>query len=83
MLSFFHQMRLAGVLASLWLVAPFANAGDLRLDAATLPVPLLQDGKVNVVVEASGVEPIGDGQRLLVAHDKDPARRTSLGAHIA
>ena len=71
--SFFHQMRLAGVLASLCLLAPFANAGDLRLEATTLPVPLLQDGKVNVVVEASGVEPIGDGQRLLVAHDKDPA----------
>jgi hypothetical protein len=72
-LSFFHRMRLAGVLASLCLLAPFANAGDLRLEATTLPVPLLQDGKVNVVVEASGVEPIGDGQRLLVAHDKDPA----------
>jgi hypothetical protein len=71
--SFFHQMRLAGVLASLCLLAPFANAGDLRLEATMLPVPLLQDGKVNIVVEASGVEPIGDGQRLLVAHDKDPA----------
>ncbi len=25
------------------------------------------------MIEASGVEPIGDGRRLLVAHDKDPA----------
>ena len=25
------------------------------------------------MIEASGVEPIGDGHRLLVAHDKHPA----------
>ena len=25
------------------------------------------------MIEASGVEPIGDGRRLLVAHDKHPA----------
>ena len=55
------------------LAPAFARADDLRLEATSLPVPLLQDGKVNVVVEASGVEPIGDGRRLLVAHDKDPA----------
>jgi hypothetical protein len=48
-------------------------AGDLRLETATLPAPLLEDGKVNVVIEASAIEPIGDGHRLLVAHDKDPA----------
>ncbi len=33
----------------------------------------LEAGKVNTVIEASGVEPIGDGRRFLVAHDKDPA----------
>ena len=74
-LSFFHPMRIAGVLASLAVLvaAPNTNAGDLRLESVTLPVPLSDDGKVNVVIEASGVEPIGDGHRLLVAHDKDPA----------
>ena len=25
------------------------------------------------MIEASGVEPIGDGSRLLIAHDKNPA----------
>jgi hypothetical protein len=47
-----------------------ARADDYRLEAATLPVPLLEAGKTNVVIEASGVEPIGDGKRFLVAHDK-------------
>jgi hypothetical protein len=51
----------------------FAHADDLRLEAASLPAPLWDAGKVNGVIEASGVEPIGDGRRLLVAHDKDPA----------
>ena len=72
-LSFYHGMRIAGVLASLCVAAPFASADDFQLESATLPVPLLDGGKVNTVIEASGVEPIGDGQRLLVAHDKDPA----------
>jgi hypothetical protein len=49
------------------------RADDLRLQLVSLPAPLLEDGKVNVVVEASAVEPIADGRRLLVAHDKDPA----------
>ena len=48
-------------------------AQDLRLEAASLPIPLLAGGKVDRVIEASGVEPIGDGRRLLVAHDKHPA----------
>ena len=39
------------------------------------PLPCSRIGKVNVVIEASGVEPIGDGRRILVAHDKDPAFR--------
>jgi hypothetical protein len=72
-LSFCHGMRIAGVLASLWIAAPLASADDFRLESVTLPVPLLNGAKVNTVIEASGVEPIGDGRRLLVAHDKDPA----------
>jgi hypothetical protein len=73
-------MRLVGnraLLASLFLglaiLPTIAHASDLRLEATTIPFPLLDDGKPNVLVEASGVEPIGDGRRLLVAHDKDPA----------
>jgi hypothetical protein len=30
----------------------------------------VKDGKPDTVIEASGVEPMGDGRRLLVAHDK-------------
>jgi hypothetical protein len=55
---------------------PVATAGGpvaLRLESVTLPAPLLENGKANVVIEASAVEPIGDGRRLLVAHDKNPA----------
>jgi hypothetical protein len=64
----------SAVTMGLMAAAPaFVRADDLKLEATTLPIPLLQDGKVNVVVETSGVEPIGDGRRLLVAHDKDPA----------
>ncbi len=51
-----------------------ARADDFRLEGASLPIPLVDEsGKVNVVIEASGVEPIGDGRRVLVAHDKHPA----------
>jgi hypothetical protein len=62
-------------LAALGLVAPTAGAQDsrLRLESATLPRPLIDGAKVDVVIEASGVEPIGDGRRFLVAHDKAPA----------
>ncbi len=50
------------------------RADEFRLESATLPAPLVdQSGKVNVVIEASGVEPIGDGHRILVAHDKHPS----------
>jgi hypothetical protein len=65
-------LRASVILGTMIVVPAFARADDLRLEATSLPVPLLQDGKVNIVIEASGVEPIGDGQRLLVAHDKDP-----------
>jgi hypothetical protein len=54
-------------------IMPALRADDLRLEQVSLPAPLWDGGKVNVVIEASGVEPIGDGSRLLVAHDKDPA----------
>jgi hypothetical protein len=50
-----------------------AHAQELRLESASLPVPLLVGGKVDRLIEPSGVEPIGDGRRVLVAHDKHPA----------
>ena len=58
----------------LGLAAP-SLAQEFRLEARTFPRPLLgPDGKPDVVIEASGVEPIGDDGRLaLVAHDKAPA----------
>jgi hypothetical protein len=49
------------------------RSATLRLESPSLPAPLWGAGKVNVVIEASAVEPIGDGRRLLVAHDKNPA----------
>jgi hypothetical protein len=69
----FALQLLAAVMLAMGLAPAFARADDLRLESATLPAPLIENGKVNVVIEASAVEPIGDGQRLLVAHDKDPA----------
>jgi hypothetical protein len=66
-------IRLAFVLGSFGLVSSAVRAQELRLESASLPVPIIEDGKVNVVIEASAVEPIGDGRRLLVAHDKHPA----------
>jgi hypothetical protein len=68
-------LRVTAALAAAVLVAPTARAQDfrLRLDSATLPRPFLQTDKPDVVIEASGVEPIGDGRRALVAHDKAPA----------
>ncbi len=66
-----HLAAFAALVAS----APaLATADDFRLEPTSLPMPLLDaSGKVNVVIEASGVEPIGDGHRILVAHDKHPA----------
>jgi hypothetical protein len=50
-----------------------AQADEFRLEPTTLPAPFLDHGNVNVVIEASGVEPIGSGKRFLLAHDKAPA----------
>jgi hypothetical protein len=54
-------------------LAPNAGADDMRLESASLPAPLIDSGHLNTVIEASAVEPIGDGCRLLLAHDKHPA----------
>jgi hypothetical protein len=50
-----------------------AVADQFRLESASLPAALLDNGKPNAVIEASAVEPIGDGRLCLVAHDKAPA----------
>jgi len=63
----------AAALAALTLAlapAPAATADEFRLEAVTLPRPLLDGAATNLEIEASGVEPIGDGTRFLVAHDK-------------
>ena len=67
-----NTLRVALLLGVVGLAPARTTADEFRLESATLPAPLLDDGKVNTVIEASGVEPIGDGHRLVVAHDKDP-----------
>jgi hypothetical protein len=66
----FRAVLLAGAIA---LASPSARADEFRLEFATLPMPLMESGKVNTVIEASAAEPIGDGRRFLLAHDKHPA----------
>jgi hypothetical protein len=68
-----NPLRITLLLGMIGLVPSLALADEFRLESVTLPAPLLDEGKVDTVIEASGVEPIGDGHRLLVAHDKDPA----------
>ncbi|HWE40247.1 MAG TPA: hypothetical protein VG406_27090 [Isosphaeraceae bacterium] len=68
-------LRAMTTLAAIFLAAATAHAQDsrLRLESATLPRPLINGEAPDVVIEASGIEPIGDGRRFLVAHDKAPA----------
>ena len=66
-------LRAALTLGALGLAVATTGADEFRLEPVTLPAPLLEDGRVNGVIEASAVEPIGDGHRLLIAHDKAPA----------
>ena len=69
-----NGMLCAAVIFAMISVAPvFAGADEFRLESATLPAPLFEGEKINAVIEASAVEPIGDGSLLLVAHDKNPA----------
>ena len=66
-----RPLRAAAVALGLaGLFAPAARAHHWRLETATLPAPFLRDGRVDVVIEPSGVAPLGDGRRVLVAHDK-------------
>ncbi len=73
-LRFDRRLFASLILGAIGFVPSLANADDFRLESATLPTPILgEGGKVNTIIEASGVEPIGDGHRFLVAHDKHPA----------
>lgn len=51
-------------------VTPGTWAGEFHLENASLPAPIVDQGRVNTVIEASGVQPIGDGRHVLIAHDK-------------
>jgi hypothetical protein len=66
-------IRVAVIVGTIGLVAPQVRSDEFRFEPVALPAPLWEAGKVNGVIEASAVEPIGDGRQLLVAHDKDPA----------
>lgn len=69
---FLRAFALAAVLAP---AAAFAD--EFRVEQASVPAPFLspsatsgEAAKVDGVIEASAIEPIGDGKLLLVAHDK-------------
>ena len=55
------------------LFAVAAQAHHYRLESATSPAPFLRDGRADVVIEPSGVAPLGDGRRVLVADDQAAA----------
>jgi hypothetical protein len=66
----FRAVLLLGAIA---LASRPARPDEFRLESATLPAPLIESGKVNTVIEASAAEPLADGRRFLLAHDKHPA----------
>ena len=71
--SLLHGLRATTILGILVCAARDAGADEFRLESPSLPRPILNGDRPNVVIEASGVEPIGDGHLLLIAHDKAPA----------
>ena len=67
---------LRAVAAALGLTGLFALAAQAhhyRLESATPPAPFLRDGREDVVIEPSGIAPLGDGRRVLVADDQAAA----------
>src|SRR6516162_1920358 len=69
-----------------------ARPDDITVQPVTFPAPFLEasaggstEFRLDNVLEASGVEPIGDGHLLLVAHDKKVPLRvieTSSGRQV-
>lgn len=85
--SLFRAAAVALGLTGLFAVAALAH--HYRLESASKPVPFLRDGRVDVVIEPSGVAPLGDGRRVLVADDRaaalhvvDVATGTLVGAPL-
>ena len=64
----------SGLMVAGLLAGSAARGDEIRVEPTTVPLALFRDGgeapKVDVTIEASGVEPIGDGRLVLVAHDK-------------
>jgi hypothetical protein len=61
-----------------WTALGSARAGDVTVVPVTAPLPFFEAADSNrqdTAIEASGVEPIGDGRLLLVAHDKEAPLR--------
>jgi hypothetical protein len=63
----------AAVLGLTGLLTLAAQAHHWRLESASPAVPFLRDGRVDLVIEPSGVVPLGDGRRVLVADDRAAA----------
>jgi hypothetical protein len=85
-----RPLRAAAIVLGLaGLFASAAWAHHYRLESAETPVPFLHDGRVDMEIEPSGVAPLGDGRRVLVAdakaaalHVVDVATGAILGAPV-
>ncbi|WZO98417.1 hypothetical protein EP7_005478 [Isosphaeraceae bacterium EP7] len=51
------------------------DAWTYRLEMGPPPAPFVRDGSTDAAIEASAVEPLGDGLHALVAHDKEASLR--------
>ena len=60
----------AAALGLTGLFAPATQAHHYRLESASPAAPFLRDGRADHVIEPSGVAPLGDGRRVLVADNK-------------
>jgi hypothetical protein len=69
-----RSLRSAAVALGLFgLFALTVRAHHYQLESATPAAPFLRDGRADVVIEPSGVAPLGDGRRVLVADDRAAA----------
>ncbi len=69
--SLLRSAAVALGLTGMFAVAALAH--HYRMESASKPAPFLRDGRADVVIEPSGVAPLGDGRRVLVADDKAAA----------
>ena len=69
-----HPLRaVAAALGLTALIRVAAQAHHYRLESPTPSAPFLRDGQADVVIEPSGVAPLGDGHRVLVTDDQTAA----------